>query len=175
LIKLEERRTAGLVPLAEVEGKIREKLYTGALEERFKRVLKEDLRKKHTIEVRKYRKVEEAPVVSSRDVKTEAVPQGKQEGFLQKINPLGLLGGRAEAPGNGGEVTADPGRPLWIPWHPAPKGAPVEGEESEKKAASPLEEGERRGLPVILETEEPPQKPQDSGGVGRFLRSLSPF
>lgn len=52
LIKLEEKDSGRLLPLAEVSDKIREELYVTALEERYQKWLKTDLRKNHRVDVK---------------------------------------------------------------------------------------------------------------------------
>lgn len=52
IVKLEERQGAGHVPLDQLAGGIKEQLYNAALEERYEKWLKEELRKRHAVEIR---------------------------------------------------------------------------------------------------------------------------
>jgi peptidyl-prolyl cis-trans isomerase SurA len=52
LLRVEKRIAEGFVPLREVSDEIREKLYSKALDERYRRWLVEDLKKRHYVEIR---------------------------------------------------------------------------------------------------------------------------
>jgi hypothetical protein len=52
LVKIEAQETGQILPLSAVQEKIREELYAKALEERFQKWLKTDLRKSHRVDVK---------------------------------------------------------------------------------------------------------------------------
>ena len=52
IVKLEARETGALLPLSTVSNKIKEELYARALEERFAKWLRTDLRRKHRVDVK---------------------------------------------------------------------------------------------------------------------------
>lgn len=96
LIKLEERQAGRLLPLSEVQGKIKEGLYAQALEERFQKWLKTDLRRKHQVDVKlpgvvfrpeetKERTVDSLLASASRRSRKE------EPGFLSYLNPLSYI------------------------------------------------------------------------------------
>ena len=96
LIKLEERQAGRLLPLSEVQVKIKEELYAQALEERFQKWLKTDLRKRHQVDVKlpgvvfrpeetKERTVDSLLASASRRSRKE------EPGFLSYLNPLSYI------------------------------------------------------------------------------------
>jgi peptidyl-prolyl cis-trans isomerase SurA len=95
LLKLEGRQGGEPLPLPDVKASIREELYGKALEERFQRLLKTDLRKKHRVDVKIPGVVfrpEEKPeatvdtlMASSRKTRTQ------RAGLLSYLNPLSYI------------------------------------------------------------------------------------
>jgi parvulin-like peptidyl-prolyl isomerase len=94
LIKLEAREPRRALPLSEVAGKIKEELYAKALEERFQKWLKSDLRRRHRVDVKLpgvvFRPEEEKKgtvdsLMASRRARSE------ESGFLSYLNPLSYI------------------------------------------------------------------------------------
>ena len=52
LVKLESREIGAVLPLSAVAPRIKEELYTKAMEERYSKWLKTELRRKHTVDVK---------------------------------------------------------------------------------------------------------------------------
>ena len=96
LIKLEEKDPGRLLPLSEVRGKIREELYATALEERYQKWLKTDLRKNHRVDVKLPGVVfrpEETKEGTVDSLLASASRRSKREegGFLSYLNPLSYI------------------------------------------------------------------------------------
>jgi peptidyl-prolyl cis-trans isomerase SurA len=186
LIKLEDRHPERVLPLTQVGAKIREKLYATALEERFKRLFSEDLKKKHLVEIRKYGKPlgsQQIPQSDSsfrQELVLGSVAEEGAKGFFHSVNPLSLFRSKAgkqrkqenEPKGSGGE-------PAWIPIRRISQSDPQRTEEPGTILVPPVlhqdQPQEHRGLPVVLEEEVDPKKPKRDSGIFRFFRSLSPF
>lgn len=92
LVKLEAREAGRLLPLTEVQGKIREELYAKALDERFQKWLKGDLRKRHRVDVKLPGVVfrpEETKEGTVDSLMASSYRRNKSEqGFLSYLNPL---------------------------------------------------------------------------------------
>jgi len=157
------------LPLTEVQGKIREELYAKALDERFQKWLKGDLRKRHRVDVKlpgvvfrpeetKEGTVDSLMASSSRRNKSEP-------GFLSYLNPLYYIVGET----------------------------PIEGEDAQGKLSGknivsifgvPLFKSDSGGdvsedLPSLEEIDNPTPKTEKSEESGGFFSSiwkkLNPF
>jgi len=96
LIKLEARDPRRALPLSEVAGKIKEELYAKALEERFQKWLKSDLRKKHRVDVKLpgvvFRPEEEKKgTVDSLMASGSRRSKNEESGLLSYLNPLSYI------------------------------------------------------------------------------------
>jgi len=96
LIKLEARDPRRALPLSEVAGKIKEELYAKALEERFQKWLKSDLRKKHRVDVKLpgviFRPEEEKKgTVDSLMASASRRSKNDESGFLSYLNPFSYI------------------------------------------------------------------------------------
>jgi peptidyl-prolyl cis-trans isomerase SurA len=96
IVKLEARETGNVLPLSAVSAKIKEELYAKALDERFSKWLKTDLRRKHRVDVKlpgvvfkaedsKEGMVDSLMANSARSSRTE------QRGFLSYLNPFSYM------------------------------------------------------------------------------------
>jgi peptidyl-prolyl cis-trans isomerase SurA len=111
IVKLEGREQGNVLPLASVSGKIKEELYAKALEERFNKWMKTDLRRKHRVDIKVA-----GVVFKPEDSKEGTVDSlmatnrgGKQEpkrSFLSYLNPLSYV--TKETP-----LDEDPKSPLY--------------------------------------------------------------
>src|SRR3989338_9425953 len=93
LIKLEGREAGRLLSLSEVQGKIKEELYAKALDERFQKWLKGDLRKRHRVDVKLpgvvFRPEEtKEGTIDSLMASSSRRRQDERSGFLSYLNPL---------------------------------------------------------------------------------------
>lgn len=93
LIKLEGREAGRLLSLSEVQGKIKEELYAKALDERFQKWLKGDLRKRHRVDVKLpgvvFRPEEtKEGTVDSLMASSSRRRQDERSSFLSYLNPL---------------------------------------------------------------------------------------
>ncbi len=170
LIKLEGREAGRLLSLSEVQGKIKEELYAKALDERFQKWLKGDLRKKHRVDVKLpgvvFRPEEtKEGTVDSLMASSSRRRQDERSGFLSYLNPLSYF------------VTE----------------TPIEGEEAQGRLSGqnvvsifgvPLfktDSGEdvSEDLPSLEDINNPPPKSEKSEGSGGFFSSiwkaLNPF
>lgn len=144
LVKLEDKEPSRPLPLAEVSEKIKEELQTKALEERFQKWLKSDLRRRYRVDVKL-----PGVVFRAEDVKEETVgsliasssrreTQGRS--FWSYLNPLSYIVSTTPAEGEESEATSGQnvvrvfGIPLFVtesaddvPQDPL---TPVEGKES---------------------------------------------
>ena len=96
LVKLEERQTGAVLPLSAVAAKIKDELYAKALEERFARWLKSDLRKKHRVDVKLAGVVFKAEdsqegMVNSLMAKSSRSRRQEERSFLSYLNPLSYI------------------------------------------------------------------------------------
>ena len=170
LIKLEGREAGRLSSLSEVQGKIKEELYAKALDERFQKWLKGDLRKRHRVDVKLpgvvFRPEEtKEGTVDSLMASSSRRRQDERSGFLSYLNPLSYF------------VTE----------------TPIEGEEARGRLSGqnvvsifgvPLFKTDSGGdvsedLPSLEDINNPPPKSEKSEGSGGFFSSiwktLNPF
>ncbi len=96
LVKLEEQEAGQIPPLPVVQGKIREELYAKALEERFQKWLKTDLRKSHRVDVKLagvfFRPEESQEGTVSALIAAESKKnRQKPAGFWDYVNPLNYV------------------------------------------------------------------------------------
>jgi peptidyl-prolyl cis-trans isomerase SurA len=96
LVQLKARRIGKPLPLSEVEDKIRKELYAKAMEERFQKWLKSDLRKRHRVDVKLPGVVFRAEetkegTVNSLMASESLKGSGKERGFLSYLNPLSYI------------------------------------------------------------------------------------
>jgi peptidyl-prolyl cis-trans isomerase SurA len=121
LIKLEGMLAAQPLPLSQVEGRIKEELYARALEERFQKWLKGDLRKRHRVDVKLPGVVFRAEESSEDTVSTlmSSARRGKssESSFLSYLNPLSYIFSQSPAdeddPESGTNVVSLFGVPLF--------------------------------------------------------------
>lgn len=168
LIKLEAREAGRPLPLSDVQEKIKEELYAKALEERFQKWLKSDLRKRHRVDVKlpgvvfraeetKEGTVDSLMAARSRRSKTE------QSSFLSYLNPLSYIvseipieGEDAQGELSGQNIVKIFGIPLF-------------------KTDSPADVPEDV-LPPLEEITNPTPKSESSGGFfSGIWRTLNPF
>lgn len=96
LVKLESRDIGAVLPLSAVAPKIKEELYTKAMEERYSKWLKTELRRKHTVDV-KIAGVVFKPEDSKEDTmgslmaKSTRVNRKEDRGLLGYLNPLSYV------------------------------------------------------------------------------------
>ena len=96
LVKLESREIGAVLPLSSVAAKIKEELYTKAMEERYSKWLKTELRRKHTVDV-KIAGVVFKPEDSKEDTmgslmaKSTRVNRAEDRGLLSYLNPLSYV------------------------------------------------------------------------------------
>jgi peptidyl-prolyl cis-trans isomerase SurA len=96
LVKLESRDIGAVLPLSAVSSKIKEDLYTKAMEERYSKWLKTELRRKHTVDV-KIAGVVFKPEDSKEDTvgslmaKSTRLNRKEDRGFLGYLNPLSYV------------------------------------------------------------------------------------
>ena len=96
LVKLESRNLGAVLPLASVASRIKEELYTKAMEERYSKWLKTELRRKHTVDV-KIAGVVFKPEDSKEDTmgslmaKSPRLNRKEERGFLGYLNPLSYV------------------------------------------------------------------------------------
>ena len=169
LIKLEVREAGRLLPFSEVQGKIKEELYAKALDERFQKWLKTDLRKRHRVDVKlpgvvfRPEETKEGTVdtlMASRYRKSKSEP-----GFLSYLNPLSYFvtetpieGENAEGKLSGQNIVSIFGVPLF---------------------KSDSGEDVAEGFPSLEEIDSPApksEKPEESGGFfSSIWKKLNPF
>ena len=95
LVKLEARETGNVLPLSTVAGKIKEDLYTKALEDRFNNWLRTDLRRKHRVDVKLAGvvfKPEDSKQGTVDSLMASSTRSRRQErSFLSYLNPLSYI------------------------------------------------------------------------------------
>jgi peptidyl-prolyl cis-trans isomerase SurA len=96
IVKLEARENGAVLPLSAVAPKIREELQSKALEERFVRWLKTDLRRKHRVDVRLAGVVfkpedSKEGMVDSLMAKSTRSKKQESRTFLSYLNPLSYI------------------------------------------------------------------------------------
>jgi peptidyl-prolyl cis-trans isomerase SurA len=96
LVKLESREIGAVLPLSAVAPRIKEELYTKAIEERYAKWLKNELRRKHTVDV-KIAGVVFKPEDSKEDMmgslmaKSSRLNRKEDRGVLSYLNPLSYI------------------------------------------------------------------------------------
>lgn len=111
LVKLESRDIGAVLPLSKVASKIKEELYAKAMEERYSKWLKTELRRKHTVDV-KLAGVVFKPEDSKEDTmgslmaKSTRLNRKEDRGFLAYLNPLSYV--VSETPSNEEEQKQGP-------------------------------------------------------------------
>ena len=96
LVKLESRDIGAVLPLSKVASKIKEELYAKAMEERYSKWLKTELRRKHTVDV-KLAGVVFKPEDSKEDTmgslmaKSTRLNRKEDRGFFAYLNPLSYV------------------------------------------------------------------------------------
>jgi peptidyl-prolyl cis-trans isomerase SurA len=96
LVKLESREIGAILPLSSVASKIKEELYTKAMEERYSKWLKTELRRKHTVDV-KIAGVVFKPEDSKEDTmgslmaRSTRLNRKEDRGLLSYLNPLSYV------------------------------------------------------------------------------------
>ncbi len=96
LVKLEMREAGRLLPLSEVREKVKEEIYAKALEERFQRWLKTDLRSKHRVDVKiagvVFRPEEtKEGTVDSLVASAPSKSRNERSSFLSYLNPFSYI------------------------------------------------------------------------------------
>jgi hypothetical protein len=96
LVKLENRDTGALLPLSAVAPKIKEELYGKAIEERFNKWLKTDLRRKHAIDVKIAGVVfkpedSKEETMGSLMAKSTSGSRKQERGVLSYLNPFSYI------------------------------------------------------------------------------------
>jgi peptidyl-prolyl cis-trans isomerase SurA len=96
ILKLEGRESGNVQPLSVVAPKIREELYAKALEERFNRWLKTDMRRKHRVDVKIAGVVfkpedSKESVVDSLMAKSTRPAKREDRSFMSYLNPLSYI------------------------------------------------------------------------------------
>ena len=166
LIKLEERRAEGLLPLSEVAGKIKKELYAKALEERFQKWLKTDLRRKHRVDVKLpgvvFRPEEtKEGTVDSLMASASRRSRDEESGFLSYLNPFSYI--ISETPVENPQDEFSDERTVSI------FGIPLFTTES-------TDDVPEDPLAPLDGTKEPTEKPEESGGFfSSIWESLNPF
>jgi|SRR2546426_809986 len=169
LVKLEGRESAQPLPLAEVQGKIKEELFAKAREERFQNWLKGDLRRKHRVDVKipgvvfRPEETKEKTVDSLMASSASKRNRNEDSGFLGFLNPLSYIfttkpieGEDAEGESSGRSIVSVFGVPLL---------ATDTGEDVPDDPLAPVTTDEKSG-----------QKSQDSGGFfSSVWKTLNPF
>lgn len=166
LIKLDARDSGRLLPLAEVQEKLKEELYAKALEERYQKWLKSDLRQRHRVDVKlpgvvfrpeetKERTVDSLMAASSRGRRSE------RSGFLSYLNPLSYI--VTESPVEGEDAQGQLSGLNIVKIFGVPLFTSDSGDGSEE-------------LPTLEEMSAPAPKSEESGGFFSSLwRRLNPF
>ena len=96
LVKLESRDIGAVLPLSSVASKIKDELYSKAMEERYSKWLKTELRRKHTVDV-KIAGVVFKPEDSKEDTmgslmaKSTRLNRKEDRGLLSYLNPLSYV------------------------------------------------------------------------------------
>ncbi|MFQ5903399.1 MAG: peptidylprolyl isomerase [Candidatus Binatia bacterium] len=168
LIKLEEREAERLLPLAEVGGKIKKELYAKALEERFQKWLKTDLRKRHRVDVKLpgvvFRPEEtKEGTVDSLIASASRRSRDEESGFLSYLNPLSYI--VSKTPLEGVDADGDLGEEKIVSIFGIPLFTTESAEDVPEDPLAPLDG-----------TKEPAEKPEESGGFfSSIWESLNPF
>ncbi|HTN71980.1 MAG TPA: peptidylprolyl isomerase, partial [Methylomirabilota bacterium] len=165
IVKLEERESGNVLPLSAVAAKIKDELYAKALEERFNRWLKTDLRKKHRVDIKvagvvfKPEDSKEGTVDSLMAKSTQTTRQ-KERTFFSYLNPFSYI--VKETPYD----EDDQKSPLYKKNVVSVFGVPLFSSE-----------GDADDVPDVLSApaEKSAASTPSSGQSGGFLDSLNPF
>lgn len=159
VVRVLAKKDAGALPLAEVSEKIREELYAKAVDERYQKWLKSDLRKRYRVDVKlpgmvfRPEQTKEATVQSL--MKSSPRRANRERSLLSYLNPLSYFVSETpveEGPGSDRKVISIFGTPLFTVDSPA--------EVPEDPLAPP----------------EPPRERGSSGGFfSSVLGALNPF
>lgn len=161
IVKLEARESGNVLPLSTVAPRIKEELLNKALEERFAKWMKTDLRRKHRVDV-KIAGVVFKPEDSKENTMTTLVAgsnrsprRGEERTFLSYFNPFSYI--VKETP----VEDEDPKSPIAGKNVISVFGVPLGTSEAPDDA------------PDVLSP--PPEKSSDKGGSSNILDSLNPF
>jgi peptidyl-prolyl cis-trans isomerase SurA len=169
LIRLEEKDSGRLLPLGDVRGKIREELYATALEERYQKWLKTDLRKNHRVDVKLpgviFRPEDtKEGTVDTLLASTSRRSRREERSFLSYLNPFSYItketpieGEDAQGQLSGRNVVSIFGVPLFT--KESVDDVPAD-------PLAPLERAEKAPLP---------SKEKESSGSSSFWKWLNPF
>ena len=163
IVKLEAREVGNVLPLSAVEAQIKQELYAKALEERFSKWLKTDLRRKHRVDVKLPGVVFKAEdskegMVDSLIAKSGRPSRREDRGFLSYLNPFSYISKEDDL------EQEDPQSPLYGKRVVSVLGVPL----FTKEAADDVPE-----LPLDEESQREPRK---SGGFfSSIVDSLNPF
>ncbi len=170
LIKLEVRETGRLLPFSEVQEKIKDELYAKALDERFQKWLKSDLRRRHRVDVKLPGVVfrpEETKEATVDTLMASRYRRSKSEsGFLSYLNPLSYIvsetpieGENTEGNLSGQKIVSVFGLPLF--------------------KSDSVDDVPEDALPSLEEMNSPAPKSEKTGESGGFFSSiwkkLNPF
>ncbi len=172
LIKLEGREGGKQLALADVQGKIKEEVYAKALEERFQKWLKGDLRKKHRVDVKlpgvvfRPEDTKEA-TMDSLVASSQRRNRKEESSFLSYLNPLSYI--FKETPIEDEEEAGKPG--------------PLSGQNVISLFGTPLfrspsadDDVPEDPVTALEESNPAAQKPQESGGFfSSMWKTLNPF
>jgi hypothetical protein len=163
IVKLEERDAGNPVPLSSVAPRIKQELLNKALEERFARWVKTDLRRKHRVDIKiagVVFKPEDSKegTVDTLMAKSNRSLQREDRSFLSYLNPLSYIvketpfdeeqSNDAKSPVQGKNIVSVLGVPLFT----------TEAVEDAPDVFAP-----------------PPEEPEKKGVVSSILNSLNPF
>jgi peptidyl-prolyl cis-trans isomerase SurA len=163
IVKLEERDAGNPVPLSSVAPRIKQELLNKALEERFARWVKTDLRRKHRVDIKiagVVFKPEDSKegTVDTLMAKSNRSLQREDRSFLSYLNPLSYIvketpfdeeqSNDAKSPVQGKNIVSVLGVPLFT----------TEAVEDAPDVFAP-----------------PPEEPEKKGVVSNILNSLNPF
>jgi len=164
IIKLEGRETGAVQPLSAVAPKIKEELQAKALEERFNRWLKTDVRRKHRVDIKiagvvfKPEDNNKESLVDSLMAKSTRPAKKEERSFVSYLNPLSYI--VKETPLEDDDKTS-----------------PVYKKKVVTVFGVPLFSSDDEGddVPDVLSAPPPPASSGSNQGGGGFLDSLNPF
>jgi parvulin-like peptidyl-prolyl isomerase len=168
IVKLEARDTGKVLPFATVAPKIKEELYAKALDERFGKWVKSDLRKKHHVDVKipgVVFKAEDvnAGTVDSLMARSPRLNKSTERSWVSYLNPLSYVTKEIDAEEN------DPKSPMYGKKIVSVFGLPLFTSEANDDVPDVLSPP-----PPEKPTDKPPEKP--SGGLfSSIIDSLNPF
>jgi len=164
IVKLEARDPGKVLPFATVAPKIKEELYAKALDERFGKWVKSDLRKKHHVDVKipgVVFKAEDvnAGTVDSLVARSPRLNKGADRSWVSYLNPLSYVTKEIDVEEN------DPKSPMYGKKIVSVLGVPLFSSEANDD------------VPDVL-SPPPPEKPaekQSGGFFSSIVESLNPF